>query len=109
MIMLAYITTAPSADAICEVRKMADRLSLDASAAIRAGMSYGNWKALHPNTDGTMPDFRRKPNLIPCPYCKTPFEPANAKQKYCSANCQYKMSYERFKARKKQQKEQARK
>lgn len=86
---------------------MADRLSLDAAAAIKAGMSYGNYKALHPHTDGTMPDFRRKVTLSTCPYCGTLFEKTNKKQIYCNAGCGLQRGFERNRAKKKQAKEQA--
>lgn len=72
---------------------MADRLTLDAAAAIRAGMSYGQWKALHPYTEGTMPNFRKIEDQIPCEYCGTLFVKKKSNNRFCCIACSQRASY----------------
>lgn len=66
---------------------MADRLSLDSAAAIKAGMSYGQWKALHPHTEGESYKIAKK-KQIPCAFCGKLFDVAQ-NRKYCSMECYY--------------------
>lgn len=74
-------------------RKNMDRLSRDACAALDAGMSYGQYKALHPHT----PDEEEQPKPAPvpkglvektCPWCGVVFGTKKNNQIYCSVRCQ---------------------
>lgn len=69
---------------------MADRLSMDSSAALAAGMSYGQYKALHPHTEFEAP--ARKPRrvvpMIECDVCGVIFRSRHGK-KCCSEECSY--------------------
>lgn len=67
-----------------------NRLTSDAIAAKEAGMSYGQWKALHPNTEHitAMDDDK----YVPCPNCGKPFI-QKRNQKYCGAFCQQQYYY----------------
>lgn len=105
-----------------------DRLTRDAIAAEQAGMSYGNWKALHPHTPEdeprpakrdpseecrnrankkkTLHRYHNKPPKVtekPCGYCGKVF-PSVRGAKYCCAECYSaatkKMSRERAQKRK---------
>ena len=69
-----------------------DNLSKDAMAAMRAGMSYGKWKALHPHTK---PDplgitggraIQRELFEI-CPVCGNVFEITPEHRVTCSTEC----------------------
>lgn len=64
---------------------MADKLSMDSSAALAAGMSYGQWKALHPHTSGTAHKRKKKEQII-CAFCGKPFDVGHGR-KYCSFDC----------------------
>ena len=67
--------------------KKMDKLTLDAAAALAAGMSYGKWKAMQPTP--------AKPKPVPVlpdgwkqgPWCNVHFK-ANGNQKYCDIQCQ---------------------
>lgn len=75
-----------------------DRLSRDAMAAQAAGLSYGNYKALHPYTGEWEPveveldDGRRE---ITCQHCGKIFLAygREALRKYCSDECRGKAAY----------------
>ena len=69
--------------------KEPNNLIQDAAAALAAGMSYGQWKALHPNTaaeethDGEMPYGWKV-----CKHCGHRFRPSKGGQRYCDSDCQ---------------------
>lgn len=82
-----------------------DNLALDAMDARRAGMSYGKYKAMHPNTMAanearlaeTPPPKkprRKKPPVyeVVCGYCGKTFYTANLQRKYCSDTCKSKLN-----------------
>lgn len=90
-------------------------LERDMAAAAAAGMSYGQYKALHPNTAPPKKEERmlapddpiKKPRAEPrqvytytCAVCGQPFETNNKKSKYCSDKCVNKAAMERRRARK---------
>ena len=66
---------------------MSDKLTLDASAATAAGMSYGQWKALHPVSPAQQPkptvDFFN--DIRVCPICGKQFH--SVTRKYCTEEC----------------------
>jgi hypothetical protein len=75
-----------------------DNLSRNAMLARKSGMSYGQWKALHPNTMKAekIPDQRE----CVCHYCgKTFFPKTNRPQKYCQYYCQNEAAKLRAKER----------
>lgn len=84
---------------------MADRLSMDSSAALAAGMSYGQYKVLHPHTDCEAPKPKRKRKrkrklrrdapMIKCEVCGLIFESHHGR-KYCSEACSYQKLLERY-------------
>lgn len=63
-----------------------DNLARNAMLARKDGMSYGQWKALHPTTMGEKtPDERE----CVCLHCGKTFIPkTNRPQKYCQFYCQ---------------------
>ena len=63
-----------------------DRLTMDSIAAMRAGMSYGKWKALHPHTDIEAPQV--DDSLPRCKICGGVIKRKFAKL-YCSDACEY--------------------
>ena len=83
--------------------KKMDRLTLDCIAAQRAGMSYGQWKALHPRTEKVHPGVQEEEPVAPkqlCVVCgkEIPYRPSGSgaqPAKCCSKEC----SYERHKWR----------
>lgn len=77
-------------------KKEMDNLAKDAARALAAGMSYGNWKALHPNTKDMVDEPAPQGWLI-CKHCGKPFKPTNnRKQFYCEAGCQLAAQTERY-------------
>ncbi len=64
--------------------KKMDRLTMDSIAAMKAGMSYGKWKALHPHTDVPMVDE----GLPRCKICGKVIIKRFGKL-YCSDICAY--------------------
>lgn len=65
-----------------------DNLANDAINAVRAGMTYGRWKALHPHTieeaDAAVPNgFYEKT----CAVCGKHFVAQSWNAKYCSDDC----------------------
>lgn len=64
-----------------------DNLARDSTAALRAGMSYGMWKALHPHTKEKPLDVSEKP-VKPCHWCGNPLpESSQPSRKYCCDKC----------------------
>lgn len=73
-----------------------DNLARDAALAKDAGMSYGQWKAMYPNTK--VDELKIKPvkkEVEPgwkvCPHCGKKFKPnkfASTRQTYCEIGCQ---------------------
>lgn len=84
-------------------KKPLDHLTQDVLAAQAAGMSYGNWKAMHPHTGGREesepeeltvdPDKR----VLVCVKCGKTFlaSSRSANQKYCSDACRYQQQTDR--------------
>lgn len=78
-----------------------DNTSRDAKAAKAAGMSYGKWKILHPETAPKKIEKTKYHRV--CPECMTEFETDRADKVYCCAQCAtnfnqkhwYKMNKER--------------
>ena len=63
-----------------------DNLARDAAAALRAGMSYGKWKALHPFTKHKSEQPRE--NVKRCHRCGNPIpKSSQPSRKYCSDLC----------------------
>jgi hypothetical protein len=63
-----------------------DNLARDAMLADQAGMSYGKWKAMHPNTTP------KKEDVIPkgwgvCEFCGKPFKGG---RRFCDIECRTK-------------------
>ena len=73
-----------------------DNTSSDAMLARKDGMSYGQWKVLHPNTRED-----REPIVqgIKCLHCGETFIPRK-NQKYCQFYCQNAAAQIRLKERK---------
>ncbi len=68
-------------------KKKMDRLARESTAALNAGMSYGKWKALHP--EGLPEDA---PDPVPkvqkrCVICGAPV--GKGKKRYCSWDCEH--------------------
>ena len=76
-----------------------DRLTMDSTAAIKAGMTYGKWKALHPHTDlaNEVPDA----DVRLCKMCGKPIrnKTGGKRRLYCSNECSYEAVAERTRAR----------
>ena len=62
-----------------------DKLATDAMMARNAGMSYGKWKALHPDEEPYKKPVPK--NAVECAWCRTMFFRTNPNQKYCSPEC----------------------
>ena len=85
-----------------------DNLARDSSMAVAAGMSYGKWKALHPNTAGIVPEKPKQTKSKPvrlCRWCGNEIpETANAHRRFCCAACAYegklRAANERYRAMK---------
>lgn len=75
-----------------------DNLAKDAMLARKAGMTYGQWKALQP-----VVKFERKPDEreCVCEFCgKTFVKLTNQKRKYCDWTCSNNAANARLKERK---------
>ena len=82
-----------------------DRLTRDSIAAEQAGMSYGQYKALHPHTpdeDEVPPKPKTDPGRYEfiCQCCgKAFYKKGKAKQKWCSEECNREAARLRYEAR----------
>ena len=83
-------------------KKPLDHLTRDVLAAQAAGMSYGQWKALHPYTaaeDDEPEELTVDPSkrALVCIRCGKTFLASNrqANQKYCGDNCRYQAQLDR--------------
>lgn len=77
-----------------------DNTSKDAMLARKAGMSYGQWKALHPYTKEEAKPIPSKKESV-CQYCGKTFYPkTNRPQKYCQFYCQNTAAQLRLRERK---------
>lgn len=72
-----------------------DNLARDAVAATSAGMSYGFWKALHPNTKDVIEEVVRL-----CEYCGKQL-PRKKNVRFCDDYCQRAKARERYEERRK--------
>ena len=63
-----------------------DNLARDCAKALKAGMSYGQWKALHPHTKREAEQAQEKTK--PCHWCGNPLpESSQPSRKYCCEKC----------------------
>lgn len=63
-----------------------DNTSRDAKAAREAGMSYGKWKILHPETAPKKAERKMKYHRI-CPECGAEFDTDRVDKRYCNPDC----------------------
>lgn len=85
-----------------------DRLTKDSIAAVKAGMTYGKWKALHPHTEEKVAvsdeiEAQEKEVKL-CKMCGKPFNirvkgSGGQNRLYCSRECAYEAIKERERAR----------
>lgn len=82
---------------------MADQLSIDSSAAIKLGMSYGKYIAMMQGKERQMPNPKpkQKPKSEPqgnrvCVVCGNAFVPKKHNQKCCCYDCSLKMERARM-------------
>lgn len=74
-----------------------DQLSIDASNAIKAGMSYGKYMAMKPRTDSPKKPTRLG-RSIACEFCGEQFvNYRNNDRKYCSDDCRNRACVKRKK------------
>ena len=72
-----------------------DILALEAVAAKKAGMSYGQWKAMGGKIDPEK-DILLPSNLPSCKRCGRRFKPKRGvRQLYCNPDCQYEAQKDR--------------
>lgn len=96
--------SAPGSFAVEKTDDM-DNLSADAIEAQRAGMSYGQYKALHPYTkelrEAAYDKKENVDNAIFCKHCGGAYVPPKDKRKgqYCSDECREAAKRERERAR----------
>ena len=78
-----------------------DRLTSDSIAAQRAGMTYGKWKALHPNTDVNVQPVTETRRCVICGREITKRSSTSGRQRklYCSSECSYEAIKNRERAR----------
>lgn len=88
-----------------------DNLTLDAMDAERAGMTYGKYKAQHPNTkdenearlkESSKRTQPRAHYVFYCRGCGEKFITTNARRKYCSDECKKTKDGEKYRAFKSQ-------
>ena len=65
---------------------MIDKLTLDSTAAIAAGMSYGKWKALHPVSPYQERVYTDVETKV-CHHCGKTYPVVNRGTKYCGDEC----------------------
>lgn len=76
-----------------------DNLTRDAVAAKKAGMTYGQWKAMQ--EPAPIVPAPRGVVIKTCEFCGTEFRYRNNRQrKYCSDECKIKMNYLQMRAKK---------
>lgn len=94
-------------------KKHLDRLTRDAIAAQEAGMSYGQYKALHPHTPDEDEEEETAPltvdpgkRVVTCKHCGQifPVRPRQTNKLYCSDECRTKHSKSQNNARRKRPK-----
>lgn len=64
-----------------------DNLTKDVLAAEKAGMTYGKWKAMHPNTKPDPNRHNPKILICKCKICGKTFEWAGRRKATCSDAC----------------------
>ena len=80
-----------------------DNLSMNSNAAIKAGMSYGKWKAMHPSTKQLVEAEKKKPKYIKqCSECSSEFGTNRLRQHFCSEECRLKNDAKKSKAKKRE-------
>lgn len=104
-------------DTVCRggSKQMAsDNLALDALAARRAGMSYGAYKALHPETraaNESGPQSKKQQTTTRrvyeffCRSCGNKFTTTNKKRRYCCDDCKIRRDSAHYRALNKAKKE----
>lgn len=83
-----------------------DRLAREAAAALAEGLTYGQWKAKHP--DGLpdpqkpppAPAAKKQPNTRACVRCGKIFVATHRNRKYCDDLCKGRASTEAYNKRK---------
>jgi uncharacterized paraquat-inducible protein A len=81
--------------------KEPDRLAMEASMAIEAGMSYGQWKGLQYEKHKPVKVEKGIPEgWKVCTHCGKAYKANRSDQKYCDIHCQRQAIYERQKLRK---------
>lgn len=78
---------------------MADRLSMDSSAALAAGMTYGKYMAMMQGKRRPEPEPEPMKGETECPVCGKLFFKRTHNQKYCCERCKYKNAQVRRKER----------
>lgn len=88
-------------------KKVMDKLAQDAAAALAAGMSYGQWKAMQ--TNRVCENQKEIPEgWLVCKCCGKPFKPKTKRpQLYCEHSCQRQAADERSRERVAQRKQKA--
>lgn len=77
-----------------------DNLAKDAAAALKAGMSYGRWKAMQ---DPVVIERKIPDGWQVCRCCGKPFKPKKrGTQKYCDNYCMRRVVNERYRKRSKE-------
>lgn len=86
-------------------QKQPDRLSIESSKALAAGMSYGKWKAMQNPTVIIQPQRTRGIKRI-CEWCGKEYERHdNRASKYCSYECQHLADKKRMRDKKRERKQ----
>lgn len=90
-----------------------DNLTMDAIDAERAGMTYGKYKAQHPNTkdanEARLAENRKQPRQSrkvyenTCLFCGEQFTTMDARQRYCGDVCKKRKNNAKYWAKKAQQ------
>lgn len=81
-----------------------DRLSRDVMAAQAAGLSYGNYKALHPYTGEREPvevELENDRRELTCQFCGKAFLAygQEKRRKYCTDECRQQAQYAAYRAK----------
>lgn len=89
--------------------KVMDNLAKDAAAALKADMSYGKWKALHPYTKDKEEEPPVPEGCKICKHCGKAFKPRpGTSQVYCEVWCQKEAQRKRDRERKRKRAEKKR-
>lgn len=76
-----------------------DRLAIESDMALKAGMSYGKWKALNKPVEIVMPE-RKNVMKRTCEYCGDEYWASDRRaRKYCGVDCMKKASQKKLRER----------